>query len=122
MASTLSPSSLRKPANPDTGATFWDDVAAAIQRLNDHTHSGADSTLLGKTQDILAASWGADLGGGKYRQTVTLAAGLNYDNISIQIRLKTLGHVIYPTIEKINTTSYYCYTNDNSLDFTAVYT
>ena len=121
MSSILSPSSLKKPANPDTGATFWDDLAAAIQRINDHVHKGDDSTLLGQKVDALAASWGSDLGGGKYRQTVALPGAMTVDNVAIQVRLKSTGETIYPTIEKVSSTSIYVYTNDNSKDYTVVF-
>lgn len=120
MSTTLSPSGLKKPANPDTGVTFWDQLAAAIQTLNDHTHSGTDSSLLGTRQTISSGSWGSDLGGGSYRQLITLPGSFLYDNISIQIR-DASGHVASPTIEKVSATTYYVYTNDNTLTWTAVY-
>lgn len=119
MSTTLSPSGLKKPASPDTGATFWTDLANAIQRLNDHTHSGADSSLLAKTQSIPSGSWSAY--GSGYRQLVTLASGLLVSSISIQIR-DASGHMVYPTIEKVSSNTYYVYTNDNTQNWTAVYT
>ena len=115
----------KKPQNPDTGAVFWPALEFDIQRLNDHTHNGVDSAPLVKTQTISSASWGADLGGGSYRQLITLpntaSTVLTFDAVSIEIRLAS-GTVIYPTIEKVSSTTYYIYTNDNSLTYTAVYT
>ncbi len=121
MATTLSPSGLSKPASPDTGATFWAALAAVIQALNDHTHSNADSSPIVKTQAISGASWGADLGGGKYRQTITLSGSLLYDSINISFRDGS-GYIVYPTVEKVSSTSYYVYSNNSALAMTAIYT
>lgn len=115
----------KKPKNPDTGAIFWPALEFDIQQLNDHSHNGVDSAPIVKTQSILASAWGSDLGGGKYRQLVTLpntlTVVLTFDAISIEMRLST-GDVIHPTIEKVSSTTYYVYTNDNSQTYTAVYT
>ena len=108
------------PRNPDKGSTFFTQLEDNIQRVNDHSHNGVNSAPLAKTQSISSASWGADLGGGRYKQTITLTGSLTYDTIVIQIRLSS-GHIIHPTIEKVSGTSYDVYVNDNSLNLTAVY-
>lgn len=109
------------PETDDTGDTFWPALEDNIQQLNDHTHNGTNSALLAvATQSILAASWSADLGGGSYRQLITLPGSRTFDGTSIEMRLSS-GHIIYPTIEKVSATTYYVYTNDNTVNMTAVY-
>jgi hypothetical protein len=121
MSIPLSPSGLNLPQNPDTGATFWADLEAAIQLLNDHTHSGSDSSSLAKSQNILAAGWGADLGGGTRKQTVVLPGALVFDTITMEFRLASTREIIYPRVEKVSATTYDIYTNDPSLQLVAVY-
>lgn len=119
--STILTYGFKKPANPDTGATFWDDLAFDIQQTNDHTHNGVNSAPLVKNQTISSGAWGSDLGGGKYKQTITLPGSLTYDTIGISHRIAS-GHLAYPTVEKVSSTTYDIYTNDNTISFVAVYT
>lgn len=132
MASTLTYGFV-KPATGDKGSVFWPAMEDNFQQLNDHTHDGVDSSLLAAggsrsvTQAVSAASWGADLGGGTYRQLVTLPAGLTstggtYDDFSIQLRDSTTGEPVLNRIAKVSSTTYYIYTNDNTLAIKAVYT
>lgn len=115
------------PENGDRGATFFPDLAADIQQLNDHNHDGTDSALLSiqavtlTTQLILAAAWVATTGG-TYRQLVTLPGSLQYDAISMEFRHTASKHSVHPTIEYVSATTYYIYTNDNTLGVTALYT
>lgn len=116
---------IQKPADGDTGATFWDLLEALFDAFDNHTHNGTNSAQLTAssftptTQSISSASW-ASQGSGTYRQTVTLPGALTFDAISIEMRTSA-GVVIYPTIEKVTSTSYYVYVNDNTLNLTAVY-
>ena len=123
MSTVLSPSSLNKPANPDTGLTFWNDLAAAIQRLNDHTHAGTgDASLLGKTQAIAAGSYTTvSATQGIYTKTITMNSGLTFDGVMIQIRLTSTGEIIYPKIVKASSTSFTITMSDTTLALTAVY-
>lgn len=115
-----------KPQTGDQGTTLFTDLAANIQRLNDHSHNGTDSTLLTAasvtaiTQTISSGSWSAT-SNGNYRQLVTLPGSLTYNAISITIK-DSSGDIVFPTIEKVSSTTYYVYTNDNSQSWTAVYT
>ncbi len=121
MSSVLSPSGLSKPDSSDTGATFYAMIAAAIQMLNDHDHNkAAGGSPIVKTQSILSAAW-ASQGSGQYRQTVTLPGALTFDTIAMQFRTSA-GVQVHPTIEKVSSTSYYIYTNDSTLTYTALYT
>jgi hypothetical protein len=55
-----------------------------------------------------------------YRQTITITGSLNYDNINITFK-NSSGHQVFLQCEKVSTTQYYVYTNDNSMTYTAVY-
>jgi hypothetical protein len=110
-----------KPSNPTYGDVFWPAMERNIQRMNDHTHDGDDGELIAKdTGSAASGSWGSDLGGGSYRQIITLPNNRQFDSTEIQFRLST-GEVIYPTVEKISGTTFYVYTNDNSKTFTILY-
>lgn len=117
----------KKPQTGDRGASFFTAMEGNIQRLNDHTHNGTNSaplpaqSIAGIAQDILAVNW-VTYGGptGFYRQQVTVPAGFDYDEVGISFRLST-GELIYPTVERVSDTQYYVYTNDNTLDYVAVY-
>ncbi len=112
----------KKPANPDTGDEFFPAMEENIQLLNDHTHDGTDGALIALvTVNILAGNWvAAPIGGGTYRQLVTLPSNRLYDSTDIFMRLST-GEVVYPKIEKNAANSYYVYTNDNSKTYVAFY-
>lgn len=116
-----------KPETGDKGSVWFPALEADIQQLNDHTHNGVNSSLIQSssiiavTQNILAANWVATTGG-TYRQLVIMTGGLQYDNFMVNVRLTSTGHIIYPTIEKVSAATFYIYTNDNSLDYTLVYT
>jgi hypothetical protein len=121
MATTLSNGYI-KPANPDQGDVFFPAMETNIQLMNDHTHDGSNGNPVASTQqNISAGSWVASaIGGGSYRQLVTLPAGFSYNTVDIWFRLST-GEFVYPTIEKDSATTYYIYTNDNSLAYVASY-
>lgn len=110
------------PANPDTGDTFFPAMEFNITRLNSHNHDGSNSSPLGSvTQSILAAAWAAaPIGGGLYRQLVTIPGTLSYDTCEIWFKLST-GEVVYPSVERVSASTYYVYTNDNTLSYVANY-
>ena len=111
-----------KPDNPDTGDQFFPAMEFNIQRLNDHNHDGSNSApLTTVSQNILPGSWvAAPIGGGLYRQLVTIPAPFDYDVCAIFFKLST-GEVVYPSVERVSTSAYYVYTNDNSLTYVAYY-
>lgn len=110
-----------KPSNPTYGDLFWPALETNIQLMNDHTHDGTDGELIAKSTDTASSGgWGADLGGGTYKQLMNLPANRQYNDTEIQFRLST-GEVVYPTVEKVNGTSFYVYTNDNTKSFFIVY-
>lgn len=109
-----------KPDPGDTGDVFFPAMEVNIQKMNDHTHDGVSSALLAISQQtILAAGW-LPVGGGLYRQSVTVPVGFQYDTCVITFKLST-GEVFYPTVERINATQYFVYINDNTLDIVAYY-
>lgn len=115
----------KKPQTNDKGPVVFPALEANIQQLNDHNHDGANSAPISAlaiarpTQSILSANWVAT-SGGEYRQAVTLLAGFNFDTVTLSFRLPS-GDYVLPTVEKINASSFYVYTNDSTLTYTAVY-
>lgn len=121
-----------KPATGDKGSTFWGQLEGDIQQLNDHNHNGTNSVKLSAAsaistkQSISSGSWSSQ-GAGMYRQTITLPAALTnvsgiYDDYNILMRNAANGRPLVLTLEKVTSTTYYVYINDNTLDLTAVYT
>lgn len=113
------------PQTNDKGPIVFPALEGNIQQLNDHDHDGANSSKLtaksieGDTQTLLAVNWVAQ-GNGEYRQLVTIPAGYDYDKVQIGFRLPS-GNYVLPTVERVSTTQFYVYTNDSSLNYTAVY-
>lgn len=111
----------KKPSNPTTGDLWFPAMEDNIQLMNDHVHDGATGTFTpADTATVSSGSWGSDLGGSSYRQTITVPDSRNYDDVRIEVRDST-GVMCYPTIEKINATTFYIYTNDNSKSYTISY-
>lgn len=110
------------PSNPDTGDQFYPAMEFNIQRLNDHSHNGTDSAPLGTvTQNVLDTDWvAAPIGGGLYRQLVTIPDPFTYDVCAIFFKLSS-GEYVYPSIERVTNKTYYVYTNDNTLTYVAYY-
>lgn len=115
-----------KPQSGDSGSIWFPAMEDNIVQLNGHNHNGVNSALLTSasmvplTQSILAGAWVATTGG-TYRQIITMPVGLTYGLCYISFLLTASGNQTYPTVEKISSTTYYVYTNDNSLGYTAVY-
>lgn len=116
----------KKPQTLDTGSLVFPAMEFNIDRLDSHSHNGTDSALLtsaalpATNQDALAANW-VLVSGGRYRQLITMSASLNFDKILMQVRRKTDGFLVNATIEKVTATTYYVYTNDNTVSFTIYY-
>ena len=109
-----------KPANPDTGDIFFPAMERNIQRLNDHTHNGLNSApLASRTVSLPSGSWVlAPIGGGLYRQVLTFPGTFTYDTADLWFKLST-GELVYPTVERITSTTVYVYCNDNTKTYTA---
>lgn len=117
----------KKPGAGDGGAVFYPALEFNIQRLNDHTHNGSNSSKLNTsatevlTVDIEDADWDA-VANGTYRQSVALPGALTYDKCMISCKDTDTGNIIYPTIEKIDANNFYVYTNDSTKNYTMVFT
>jgi hypothetical protein len=128
MAGTTLTYGLVRPNDGDRGATFWDELAGNITKLDAHDHDGTDSPRLttaastAMTSSVSAASWGATIGNGQYRQLITLPAALSYDSVQITFRETTNNETVFTKHIKASASTYYVYTNDNTLALTAVYT
>ena len=116
------------PSDGDKGSTFFDDLEANIALDDAHTHNGTNSAVLESkyitkgTSTILAASWGAVAGqAGTYKQTVTLPSGFTMGSFVMSFYDKSTGHQFSPTVEKVSSSTYDIYVNDNTLAVKAVY-
>jgi hypothetical protein len=116
------------PATGERGSVFYPALEDNITLSNSHAHTGSDGEqidakhLSKTTSTIASASWAAVSGHtGTYRQLLTLPSGFTWDACEMKFTLSTLGHVIYPSIEKVSATTYYVYFNDNTLDLKVTY-
>lgn len=115
----------QKPQSGDRGTSLFTSLEDDIQRLNDHTHDGSNSnrlsgtSIIGVKQDI-AASWTAG-SNGLYTQDITMPALITFDDYGMSFRLADGSHV-FPTVERLSSTSYRLYLNDNTLAMKVVYT
>jgi hypothetical protein len=117
------------PANGERG-TWWDQLKANWQRMNDHNHEGVNSTkitpkaITKATQQIAAASWVAT-SGGLYTQTVTLPTGYLFSTgLSVKFYVYTGGNItdeVAMTPVRASDSTYTLEINDNTVTLTAVY-
>ncbi len=131
MSTTLS-YGFEKPATGDKGTVFWPALEDNIQQLNDHTHNGTNSARLtspamqATVQSVSSAGW-VLIADGLYRQTVTLPAALTavggvYNDYSIQIRNAAASErVLLLPVEKVSTTTFYVWINDNTISLKVLY-
>lgn len=108
------------PQDPDTGDEFFVALEDDIRQLNDHDHDGVNSAPLAfHPVSILAASWVAVPSvAGLYKQDIVVPAGLQYDSVDLWFRLSS-GEFVYPSVERVNSTTFRVFTNDNSLAYVA---
>ena len=117
-----------KPVTGDKGSVFFPALERNIQKLNDHTHNGSNSSKLtsvavvAPSSSVAAASWGVDLGDGQYRQSITVPSGVVFYEQGMQCYNSDTGEICYLKIVKITTTTFYVYVNDNSLNLKIIYT
>lgn len=113
---------IQKPQNSDTGDVFFPALAANAQIQNDHNHDGVTSApLASQSQSVLHANWtAAPIGGGVYLQLLTVPTGLSFDTCQVWFKLST-GQYVYPSVERVSSSTFNVFINDNSLDLTAYY-
>lgn len=115
----------KKPQSNDRGPVVFPALEDNWQRVNDHDHNGVNSKKLSSTSiesissNVSAAGWNS-LGGGFYKQTVNMPAGMEYSKTSLEVRLAN-GNVIHPTIIKLSEGQFEIYVNDNTLDLKVVF-
>lgn len=113
------------PETNDKGPVVFPALEDDIQQLNDHTHDGANSAKLDAKsidsiqQTLASGSW-VGVANNQYRQLVTVPAGIDYDKINIGFRIAN-GDYVYPTVERVSSTQYYVYTNDNTQNYLVRY-
>lgn len=111
---------IKKPESNDRGPVVFPALEANFQQQNDHDHNGVNSaqiqsaSIAKTTQNVLAVNW-VSLGGGHFKQTVTLPGILEYDNVTLTFKLTT-GEIVYPTVKKASTTQYEIYFDDATQD------
>ena len=115
----------KKPENGDLSATWFDELANNVQKLNDHTHNGVNSSKISATgvtaltQSIPNTGWGAF--GDIYSQSVTLPSAQLYDKYYVSFKT-TSGEPVFLSAVKTSSTAYTIYSNDNTLGLVAYYT
>lgn len=118
----------KKPQTGDKGGGvngFWAALEFDIQRLNDHTHNGTDSSKLtsasvtSTTQTITNAGWAAF--GTGFRQLVTMPGALQYDDYQITFKDSTSKEPMILPVTRNSANTYYVYCNDSSVGLLAYY-
>ena len=120
---------LQRPDNGDKGSIFFPALYDNITQLDSHSHNGVNSpklstaSITNSTQSIDKTNWAAvGDGTGRFAQNVTMPGGLDYDvNHIIFHNAASPYFLMHLDIEKVSTTVYKVYINDNTIDLTAVY-
>lgn len=120
----------QKPVAKDTGdvvATTLDDL---FDRITNHNHTGQDSkaitlNITKEVQDLVATvdfNW-IDQGNDVHRAQIALPAVATVDDNMRNFFYVNGGEYVrfYPTVEKIDNTNMYVYSNDNTIDMRIVY-
>jgi hypothetical protein len=116
-----------KPSDKDQGPNeVFAILETFMERIATHSHTGADSKEISvnfskSTQDLAETvdyTWNAQ-GDHIYRATITIAAPGTEDNLRSYF-YKSPTEVDWvefqPDVERVDATSYYLFTNDNSID------
>jgi hypothetical protein len=111
------------PESGDKGSVWFPALEDNIEQCDSHDHDGVNSALIGSQNvqsglvNANAADWGVAISPGTYRQLVTVPTGFTWNGANKEVRLST-GHIVFPTLEKVSASTFYVYTNDNSLTYT----
>lgn len=106
----------KKPENGDTGDAIFPAMAENIQRLNDHTHNGINSSLIPPVNyNVPAGSW-TIVALGIYSQVVNLGSGL-WNQKVWQLIDDTDGSVYSLDCTCADNQNVTIFTNDNSKSF-----
>lgn len=125
--STTTSKGYKKPDTGDRMPSWCSDLEDNITRVNSHIHDGSDSEqippkyILKPTATLSSGSWSAVVGqAGTYKQTVSLPSGYTMTSVEIKF-LDPNGHPLMLSVEKVSSTSFDVFINDNSINVTAVY-
>ena len=102
---------LHRPADDDTGDSFYPALADNIDKLNDHRHKADDSLT------VAAANWGSADGNGIYTQTLTVPNSKNFDDVTFEVRDDADDSIVFPELTKASATTFTIKTNDNTLTY-----
>jgi hypothetical protein len=116
-----------KPQNNDLASVWWEAMRTNAQKMNDHTHDGANSPQLTPasiakfTSSIAIGDWAAQ-GNGVYRATVTVPGAITeVNNYMLQfVSTLTPFYRSHLTVERQSATTFYVYTNNN-VAYTVLY-
>lgn len=117
----------QNPVNGDKGSVWFPALNFNIIQLNNHIHDGITSALInsavlvGGLVTALAASWVTVLANAKYSQLLTVPAGFTMGSFSISVFLNSTGHMVQATVEKVSSTTFTIYTNDNTQQYNVVF-
>lgn len=112
MATTLTYGRVR-PADGDTGATFWDNLKDNITLDDAHDHDGTDSAVLYTkgitpgTSTVTNSGWTAD--GTWYYKTITMPSGWTWGNCQMSFFLNATNAQIFPKLVYVGSTQYKLY-------------
>ncbi len=116
---------LKQPEKGDRGGTFCPAISANMEQIDGHIHDGVTSPLVSTknlervTLTASQAEWTLDESMGEYKQTMTLPAGNDFDQVLLVIRITSgdeAGHIVHPTVKKITSSTFDIYCSDNTID------
>lgn len=122
------------PTDDDTGNSVFADLEVMFERLATHSHTGADSASISLnftkiTEDYLKSAgllW-VSIGDGLFRAIVNIVDPTPTYDVNLRTlfyRSAATGFLwegFAPRVEKISSSSYYVYSNDDSIDLRTVY-
>lgn len=117
------------PDDTDTG-NIWDDyLEDNCAVFVAHNHDGVNSPSIAQSRDssqtIASGAW-VDQGDGTYKSPlITMPGSYKFSTFPFIQFVETSGSdvypQVYPTVERDSDTTFYVYTNDNSLNLTIVF-
>lgn len=120
----------KKPQTGDKGSTWFPDLEADIQQLNDHAHNGSNSARIPST-NILSVKVSLDdpvLGQptwttespGKFYKEITIPNNADYADVFVMVK-NDVGEQMFLDIKPVsgNTKKFKVYSNDSGLSATA---
>lgn len=127
--STTTTYGYKRPENGDRG-TWWTDLTYNIDRLDTHSHDGANSALIPTknitkhVQTIAVATW-VLISNGNYYKNVAMPTGFLFSTgVSVKFYVdggSEDGAEVFLTLEKNSDSNFKIYSNDNTLALKAVY-